>query len=653
MLTHSPRLQSYLRLLARAAVTTIAVVLAGAAGQALAQQPGPKLRISYDGKNLRESDLETLKIIVLRPNVEQPVFLFVENPGEDPMKNVAVKLLQVLPNNTRQAVAEATIPLIDAGKYERVTFGKPAPALAKGKPVPWPELDGPPFRFEILVERPAPKGAEAPAPPALKIPVAIQIMPPSEYVKPDNPKYDPKTQTFSVDITATDKFFGPPASVELVLSPELIPGLIPKKVAGAYRQVLTRAGDKVPLVAEKLFFKGKAPEHGRIYVTVDGYERAFIFNNSFTEGAPTLISKGARARILAPRFAVPGDKCLVKVEVDDPPKFGGFVNFGFDRANNGQFAEEKLPGFRHQQIYFAPEGPKGGMVFLTTVQDWIRELDTADVFGARQLRVQLLEPKKDEQGRLTDQLQEVNLVDEIDVDPDRPEDHLPQPLHGPFAPLAFDAKAKAVLATIMLDGTPPENIRFVGWPKKLEKGSALLLQATAQDEESEISKVVFFIGPPVDGKMPPKAIEAPGKKVDPARAVWSGELPIPTEKPGKFEVSVQFTNGAGLAAVDTVVIELVEPKKSTKVGTTVKGKVFQGDLTPPDVAVTLVDDKGVIKATTKTDKTGAYVIEGVLPGVYRVVAVRSADKTQGQVALTVPEGTALIEGVNIGIARGP
>jgi hypothetical protein len=354
---------------------------------------------------------------------------------------------------------------------------------------------------------------------------------------------------------------------------------------------------------------------------------------------------------VTPRFAVPGDKCLVKLEVDNPPKFGGFVDFGFDRANTGQFAEEKLPGFRHEQIFFAPEGPKGGMVFLTAVQDWTRELDTADVFGARQVRVQLLEPKKDEQGRFTDQLQEVKLVDEIEQDPDRPEDQLPQPAYSIFAPLTFDAKTKAVLATIILDGTPPEDLRFVGWPRQLEKGSALLLQATGRDDESEISKVVFFMGPPVDGKMPPKVIESPGMKVVPTRAVWVGELPIPTAKPGKFEVSVQFTNGAGLAAVDTVVIELVEPKKGGKTGTTVKGKVFQGELSPPNVAVTLVDDKGVIKATTKTDKAGSYVIEGVAPGTYRVVAVRAEDKTQGQIALTVPEGKELIEKVVIPIRR--
>jgi hypothetical protein len=634
--------QHFLGLARRCAVLT-AVMFASAAGHSAAQEADnakPKLLTSYDGKKF--NDLQTLPIIVLRPNVEQPVYLYVTNPGLDPMRNVAVKLVKVLPDNTPQVLAETTIPVVDPNTRQRVMFGKAAPALEKGKPIPWPELEGPPFRFEVWAERPPAKSDESKTPLAVKVPVAVKIMEPREYATASVPKYDVKNQRFSVDIAATGEFFGPKADVELVLSPEVIPGLIPKKVAGAYKQVITKSGDKVQLVADKLQFLGAPPKHGRVYVTVDGVPRAFVFNNSFTEGAPAPLSSGPRARVIAPRYAVPGDKCVVKVEVDDVPAAGGFVDLGFDRAGDGRFTEDKLAGFRQQRVYFAPEGPKGGMIFLSVVQDWLKEVDTADVYGPRQLRVQLSDAKG----------MAIDLVDEVDADANRPGEQLPQPPYSHFAPLTFDADAKAVLATMVLDGTPPEGIRFVGWPKKLEKGSALLLQATGRDDDSGISRVVFFMGPPIDGKMPPKVIEAPGKKIDPTKAVWSGELPISTEKPGKFEVSVQFTNGAGLAATETVVIELVEPaKKAKKLGTTVKGKVLEGELLPPGVTVSLVDDKGVIKATTVTDKTGSYVLEDVLPGTYRVVAVRTADATRGQVALTVPEGKELIEKVDIPISR--
>jgi len=629
------------RLLPRGIVLMATVMLTGSAPPVAAQAPDtakPKLLFRYDLEK-PPLELEDGGAIVLRPNVEQPVYFYVSNPGPESLQNVVVKLVKVLADKTDQTLATADpLPVLKKDSPTRLKFGKAAPAIAKDKPIPWPELDGPPFRLEFRVEVGKTEAAT--------IGFALKIIEPRAFLTASKAEYNVDEQRFSVWIEADkEKFFGPKAVVELVLSPEVIPGLVPKKTAGAYRQVIKKAGDKVQLMADKLLFKGSPPKHGRIYVTVDGYERAFIFNNSFTEGAPQALSGGARARIVAPRYAVPGDKCLVRLEVDDAPTAGGFVDFGFDRAGDGRFDVDKLAGFRQQHVFFAPEGPKGGMAFKTVVADWTRELDTAEVFGPRQLRVQLLEVNaKGGQGK------QIDLVDEQA----RPEESLPQfakASASPYAPLSFDTDDKAVLATITLDGTPPESIAFVGWPKQLERGKRLTLKATGLDEESKISKVTFFLGEPVDGKMPPKVVQAPGKEVVPGK-VWEGELPFDTAKPGRFEVSVLFTNGAGLSAAETVVIELVDaPKKGKKDGTTVKGKVFQGELTPPDVAVSLVDDKGVVKGVAKTNKTGEYAIEGVPPGTYRVVAFRSADSTTGQTAFTVPEGKELIEGVDIQISR--
>jgi hypothetical protein len=355
---------------------------------------------------------------------------------------------------------------------------------------------------------------------------------------------------------------------------------------------------------------------------------------------------------VASHFAVPGEKYPVRIEVDDPPADGS-VDLGFDRSGDEQFAVEKLPGFREQHVYFVPEGPKGGLAFNTIVHDWTRDLDTTGVLGKRQLRVQL--------SKAGDQEAAVDLVDELDpeeLNPKaRPDERLPlltKDKGNPRAPLSYDlASKKAVLATITLDGTPPEDVDFVGWPTKLIRGKPLPLKATGHDDESDISTVTFFLGEPENGKIPPKAVQTKGVLVDAKKAVWLAELPLPTAKPGKFEVSVQFTNGAGLAAeIKTVIIELVDgPKGNPKGGTTVKGKVFQGELTPPDVGVALVDEKGNVKAAGKTNKMGQYVLEGVPPGTYRVVAVRPADGTQGQTAITVPEGKELIDGVDVQISR--
>jgi hypothetical protein len=635
-------------LLSAAALTIAAAVLAGAAGPAPAQEPANgkvKILFSYNPKTKpTEADDLRKRSIVLRPNIEESVYLYAYNPGPDIMKNVTVKVAKLLPDNSSQMVGQVIVPVLRVQQPERLVFGKPAPPAPPGKPAPpWPELEGPPFRFEMSVEEPGAKEKEEVI---SKWPVAVKIMEPSEYMSASDLDYDVGAKKFSVWITAGKEFRGPPANVQLVLSPDVIPGLIPTK-AGAYKQVIMKADEKVQLVAEKIQFRGLPPKQGRVYVTVDGFERAFIFNNSFTEGAPKAIARGTRARIVAPRFVEPGGKCPVTVEVDDPPPTGGgFVELGFDRAGNKQFAVQSLPGFREQHVYFVPEGPKGGLTFKTNVQDWVKELDTAEVSGKRSLRVQLftLNPKTGDRGEL------INIVDEGPPAEDAHPLFTTQP-RSIHAPLVFDPDTKAVEAEIILDPTAPEGIAFVGWPKQLVKGTTLVLKATGHDDESGISKVTFFMGPAVDGKMPPKAVESPGKLLDEKTKVWEGELPLPTDKPGKFEVSVQFTNRAGLSASDTVVIQLVDAPAGGKKGTTIKGTVFQGDLAPPGVAVVLADEKGNPKGATKTDAKGQYVFEGVPPGSYVVVAVRPLDMTQGQTAVLVPEGKELIDKVDVKISR--
>jgi len=614
-------------------------ILAGAARPTAAQAQDnakPKLLYRYD-LDREALELDDGGAIVLRPNVEQPVYFYVSNPGPDSLKNVVVKLVKVLADKTPVPLGETPpLAVLKKDSPTRLAFGKPAPPIAKDKPIPWPELEGPPFHLEFRVE--VDKNEVA------SIGFAIKIIEPRAFLTASQPEYNVDKKRFSVWIEADkEKFFGPKAVVELVLSPEVIPGLVVKKTAGAYRQVIKKAGDKVQLVADKLLFTGAPPKHGRIYLTVDGYERAFIYNNSFTEGAPEQLASGARARLVVPHYAVPGEKCPVKIEVDGAPSTGGFVDFGFDRAGDKTFPDvEQLAGFRQQHIYLAPEGPKAGMMFKTIVQDWTRELDTAEVYGPRELRVQLLDLEKTK----------LPLMDEVD-ETARPEERLPQSTSR--APLNFDAKSKAILATITLDGTQPEDIAFFGWPKDLRliRGTPLTLKAKAHAGPSGISKVTFFMGEPVDGKMPPKVVQAPGTRVPGAAEVWEGKLPVSTAKPSAFEVSVEFTSGAGLKAIETVRIELVDAPKDAgkKGGTTIKGTIYQGELTPPGVAVSLVDDKGVVKAAGKTDEKGQYKLEGVPPGTYRVVAFRSADKTNGQTALTVPEGKDLLEKIDVQISR--
>src|SRR5947209_2698592 len=200
--THDRFRKSSSPFLAAAVLALAAALLAGATPAAAqpVENAKPKLLISHDLKTFK--DLEKLQTIVLRPNIEQPVFLYVSNPSPNIMKNVAIQLVKVLVDNTAQTLAEATVPVLRVGQRERLVFGKPAPALEKGKPIPWPELDGPPFRFEIWAGEVGAK--EEPA----KTPVVIKIMEPREYMTFSDAKYDVARQRFSVWITAQNEFFG-------------------------------------------------------------------------------------------------------------------------------------------------------------------------------------------------------------------------------------------------------------------------------------------------------------------------------------------------------------------------------------------------------------------------------------------------------------
>src|SRR5947209_2888402 len=71
----------------------LAMVASFMAGPALAQEE-PQIFISRDQKT---APVVLPPDLVLRPNVEQSVFLYVKNPSQDSdMKNVTVTLVQVL-----------------------------------------------------------------------------------------------------------------------------------------------------------------------------------------------------------------------------------------------------------------------------------------------------------------------------------------------------------------------------------------------------------------------------------------------------------------------------------------------------------------------------------------------------------------------------
>jgi hypothetical protein len=202
--------------------------------------------------------------------------------------------------------------------------------------------------------------------------------------------------------------------------------------------------------------------------------------------------------------------------------------------------------------------------------------------------------------------------------------------------------------TFTLDGSPPQGLKFVAFPKELPRGERLPVKAVAHDDESKIAKVNFFVGKPgPDGKLPPNTVLVPGKPAD--NDLWVAALDAPTDQKGKLEVTVQATNGANLTASETVTIQLLEPVPVVKLAS-IEGDVVQGDRNQLGVAVALYDALGALKDGTTTDDKGHYVFKNLPPGTYRVAALKSSDNTKGAVAVSVLGGQEK-KGVNIKLMR--
>jgi hypothetical protein len=306
------------------------------------------------------------------------------------------------------------------------------------------------------------------------------------------------------------------------------------------------------------------------------------------------------------------------------------VELGLDRDNNGEFKEEdgeitRMKGDRKVRLFLNAAAPEGCLLLRPEMEDWTAVLDLKGIEGRRTLRLRTLPTDKEGNG----------------------------------APLTVrdsesGADVQEIKKALILDGSPPQGLKFVDFPKQLSRGDRLPVKAVARDEESRIEKVVFFVGKPgPDGKLPPNAALVPGKLDDTEKDLWVAALDASTDQKGKLEVTVQATNGANLTASETVVIQLVDPAPGTGGGAklgSIEGDVVQGDRKQPGVAVSLLDAQGVLKDSGATDDKGHYTFKDVPPGTYRVAAAKSSDNTKGTVNATVQSGQKKT-GVNIKLFR--
>ena len=515
-------------------------------------------------------------------------------------------------------------------------------------------LEGPPFKllFQVLKKD---LGTE----PLAKLEVPVTILAPQEYVEVREINYQigktAEENTFIVELQAKKEFSGPPCSLELELLPEQISGLSLAKKDGNYKQSLQRGGQGVQLVAKNLKFKdGQAPENGLVSITVDGYPRAFVFATDFSRPGTRVTPEQERAR--KPTVRVPDDrkamppvdKVTLHLEVDNAPTREVRIEVGADRDKDNRFDESKdeikvLRGDRRQRVAVSTADPSGALLFKTEVQDWQVELDTAGVYGVLPLRIRMYQAARD--GAARDEIKWVDMTDRDGKTVDGRE---------------------GIRGMLIFDDSPPENIRFAAakdFPRQLVREAPLPVKATGSDPESGLADVVFFVGKPVvdkEGKksLPPNVEVIKGQTLPGSEpGWWAALLPIPSDKKGVLDITTQFVNGAGQSTFETIKIELVEPGAAGAAAAakkyTIEGQVVEGEVLQPGLDVILRDDKGAVKATTKTGKEGklrgAFKFESVLPGVYTVSTTKLASKTRGEAPVTVEASD--VKGVEIPLLR--
>lgn len=633
--------------------------------------------------------------VVLRPNADLSFHVYLENPGQQAWTNVTVRL--TADEKGEQPLAEGLVEQIGPGEVARVVLRSTAPVPPPEPPAAAPM---PPAADK---EKAAPAAAKppagTPAPAVLYLhaiddqkkpfpntrPTAfdVRVSPPRDYVSA-TPQVTPTGGGFAISVrlgrlaNASEAFRGKPATARLDVRPELVPGLDPASLKdGTFQTVIAPDAKEVVLVAKSLRFIGR-PGPSTVTVSVDGYDRAFVFTTDFSGTTPALSPSGTPGvRIDAPRYAVPGRPLSARLEVfrdtgDERPRLE------FYRAEQGE-PEVPTAGLTtpRQQSVTYQVGKAGELVFHAEVKDWVIPLDTAGVYGTRRLefsltdqdgkiltRPQADEPAEKEPVPATHLLTLDDTVPEAvrllalppKVEPKKPR-KLPLP-PGAVPPLPGPSPVPGLVlppwaCECVLPpsfGVPVPPVPVAAVPKELPaplplviektrvRGTVIELIARAEDPESGITGVLFFLGSPPgpDGKSPPGSRAVVGelayrplgaKQEGPPQVLGYAAAFDLADVKGPATVGVRFTNGAGLSTEVTHDLLLVDPTPPPTTGT-IEGRVVQGS-TPerpqPGLDVLLTDPAGKVIKAAKTDAAGAFKFEELLPGPYAVMSVKIAD----------------------------
>jgi hypothetical protein len=477
---------------------------------------------------------------------------------------------------------------------------------------------GPPFRLQIRLVEIARNNKTK----VLQTVAVKRFLIPDQYVTAES-KYDSRKGLLTVTVRALENFFGPECVARLELPRNRLPDFVESQ-DGEFEREITAPGQKKELYVKKLYFRPQGKTEGYVYVTVDGFERAFIFRHNLApkDGPDTgSLVRTPAVRLLAPPFIVLGTKLSFPMQVDyTPQEIGGIagpdpdevtleVNVYRDDTRDDLQFHKKLPapGHRKHALSYALGGPGGALLLKTLVRDWtLADLDTKKIqgkLGERFLQVRLL----DQGGKVVEWVDERNRREKLEYS-----------------------------KTIEFVKKLPRLVKFITRPAKRLYGQDLALEARVVHPDLRVSTVAMFLAkPPADGKLPPNAEEAlPVKGKD---GTWAAELTLPETGKKKVVVGLvakgRFADGTEHTLTDSFPLALAKPVKPKpkvppKFGT-IKGTVILGGrLEQPGCTVTLVPvdtHKKEDEKETKTNKKGQFKFTKLKPGKYKVSTAKKED----------------------------
>ena len=423
--------------------------------------------------------------------------------------------------------------------------------------------------------------------------IPVDVVSPSQYIRVVETRFEPNANgknRLSITLAASLMPPGPPCVVDLVLSPDRIPGLV-GVTGGRLRGELLRDGTPLTLTAEGLQLIDGVDELGEFALDVDGVERALTFVADFARrGDATTPRQVARPTIslAASQYVLAGPNFQPTSHVTQGPSTA-HIELRVGRLEGDAFVtqlSQKSSTPRETLISVSPA--KDGAIALNIgVRDWQFAFDATGLLGPRTV--------------------EAALID------------------------AAGRRLTVARQQVVFDGTPPESVTYFQLPREALAGAPLSVQVLAADSLSGIDKVSIFVGEPVNGQ-PPAGAQLIDATRSPDGGFWISQLP-PQKDLGPVKVGAMAVNRVGLSTciyeAVTIVDQLAAP------GGSIAGVVSEGTLPQPRLTVELHDDKNALLATMKTDGQGAFRFDGLKPGNYSVVVAKPSSQRQATGAAAV------------------